>query len=496
MRASGILLPIFSLPSPHGIGTLGKEAYNFVDFLKASGQQYWQILPIGPTGYGDSPYQSFSAFAGNPYFIDLDMLLTEKLLTQYELSCFDFGSNDGIDYLKLFKARCVILHLAAQRVSVLNNSFIKFCEDNAFWLDDYALFMSIKGENKMVSWQNWAEELRLREEKAMLLAKERLADEIHFWRVVQFLFYAQWGKLKRYANKNGVKIIGDIPIYVSPDSSDIWAQSELFETNSDKTLYEVAGVPPDGFSDDGQLWGNPLYAWENHKKTGFAWWVQRLSHAGSVYDLVRIDHFRGFASYYAIPAGDKNARRGRWRKGPGSEFIDTIKKELPRLKIIAEDLGFLTPEVRSLLAYSGFPGMKVLQFAFDSREESDYLPHNYGHNSVVYTGTHDNTTTEDWFLSAPKDDIKFARFYLDLGHSKKATQAMVRAAEGSVCDTAIIPMQDWLELGAEARINTPSTLGGNWQWRLSEATLTPKLEEKIYRITQIYGRIVKKAKKK
>lgn len=489
MRTCGILMPIFSLPSPYGIGTVGEAAYDFVDFLKASGQTYWQILPIGPTGFGDSPYQSFSAFAGNPYFIDLDILKRQKLLSAKEINSFDFGTYDDIDYLKLFNTRFKLLRFAAERVAESDTGFKSFCAENAFWLEDYALFMAIKGENGMVSWQKWSDDLRLREKQAIKAAKQRLAADIHFWRAVQYLFYRQWGELKSYANKNGVKIIGDIPIYVSPDSSDIWAQSELFDVNEDKTLSSVAGVPPDGFSADGQLWGNPLYKWKYHLKTGCEWWVKRLNHAGEVYDVVRIDHFRGFAAYYAIPAEDSNAKRGEWREGPGTEFISVIKKKLPHLSIIAEDLGFLTPEVRSLLKESGFPGMKVLQFAFDSREESDYLPHNYSYNSVVYTGTHDNTTTRDWEDSAPAADVANAKDYLNVARGQSFTKAMVLAAVGSVCDTAVIPIQDWLELGAQARINTPSTLGDNWRWRLGRNMLTSMLAHKIRHITKLYGRL-------
>lgn len=493
MRTSGILMPIFSLPSPHGIGSIGKAAYRFVDFLKESGQHYWQILPIGPTGYGDSPYQSFSAFAGNPYFIDLDLLEQQGLLTAKEISGFDFGEKeDDIDYLKLFLNRFSLLRIAAERMKPSDKGFAAFCTENASWLEDYALFMAIKGENNHVSWQSWPEALRLRDVEAMAEAKQRLAGEIHFWYAVQFLFDTQWQALKRYANQNGVLIIGDIPIYVSPDSSDIWAESGLFQINSDKTLSVVAGVPPDGFSDDGQLWGNPLYAWERHLATGCEWWLRRLRHAGSIYDTVRIDHFRGFAGYYAIPAGDSDAKRGEWREGPGERFIRIIKQELPELSIIAEDLGFLTADVRALLAESGFPSMKVLQFAFDSREQSNYLPHTYHHNSVVYTGTHDNTTTPDWLLSAPPEDVAFAKEYLDIVPERDFTRTMIRAAEGCVCDTAIIPLQDWLGLGIEARVNKPSTLGGNWRWRLDETALTTKLAAEIRRMTEMFGRKTQK----
>ncbi|HAG66542.1 MAG TPA: 4-alpha-glucanotransferase, partial [Ruthenibacterium lactatiformans] len=464
MRTSGILMPVSSLPSPYGIGSLGAEAYRFVDFLAAAGQRYWQILPIGPTGYGDSPYQSFSAFAANLYFIDLDALEQRGLLTHDEIARFDFGPDapEGIDYGALFRTRFAVLELAVRRFDAGEDAFRDFCAANAFWLDDYALFMALKAENGMRAFSLWPKDVRARRPAALAAARARLAGQVRFWQVVQYLFFEQWAALKAYANAKGVEFIGDIPIYVSPDSSDLWADPSLFQVDADGALTEVAGCPPDAFAADGQLWGNPLYNWDVHLKTGCAWWIRRLRHASAVYDVVRIDHFRGFESYYAIPARDKTAVNGVWRKGPGTAFIDVIRRKLPDVRIIAEDLGYLTDDVKALLRASGFPGMKVLQFAFDSREESDYLPHNYTQNSVVYTGTHDNTTTADWELSAPAGDVAFARRYLDVEGDADFTRRFIRAALASVSDTAVIPMPDWLGLGAEARINTPSTLGGNW----------------------------------
>ena len=487
MRTSGILMPVSSLPSPYGIGSLGAEAYRFVDFLAAAGQRYWQILPIGPTGYGDSPYQSFSAFAANPYFIDLDAL---ELLTHDEIARFDFGPDapEGIDYGALFRTRFAVLELAVRRFDAGEDAFRDFCAANAFWLDDYALFMALKAENGMRAFSLWPKDVRARRPAALAAARARLAGQVRFWQVVQYLFYEQWAALKAYANAKGVEFIGDIPIYVSPDSSDLWADPSLFQVDADGALTEVAGCPPDAFAADGQLWGNPLYNWDVHLKTGCAWWIRRLRHASAVYDVVRIDHFRGFESYYAIPARDKTAVNGVWRKGPGTAFIDVIRRKLPDVRIIAEDLGYLTDDVKALLRASGFPGMKVLQFAFDSREESDYLPHNYTQNSVVYTGTHDNTTTADWELSAPAGDVAFARRYLDVEGDADFTRRFIRAALASVSDTAVIPMPDWLGLGAEARINTPSTLGGNWLWRMDPAALTDALAADILALTKLYGR--------
>ncbi len=494
MRAAGVLMPISSLPSPYGIGTIGKAAYNFVDFLAKAKQMYWQILPLGPTGYGDSPYQSFSAFAANPYYIDLDMLIKDKLLTQKEVDASDFGDDENsIDYLKLFENRKKLLNIAVERFNLKNKKFKAFQKENAHWLLDYAIFMALKEKHEHQSYTEWSEDIRTREKTALEKAKTELKEDIVFWQVVQYFFFSQWRKLKVYANKKGVKIVGDIPIYVSPDSSDLWANPELFQVDEHKKMTEVAGCPPDAFTADGQLWGNPLYDWDYHSQTDYEWWIGRMAHACSIYDVVRIDHFRGFAGYYAIKADEKTAKHGRWRIGPSSAFIDSLKAALPEMKIIAEDLGFLTKDVYALLKNSGFPGTKVLQFAFDSREESDYLPHNYPKNCVVYTGTHDNTTTEDWKVKAPKKDVEYCKKYLDIKEGDDFTRKCIRACFGSVADTCIIPMADWLGLGENGRINTPSTVGGNWQWRLSEQALTKKFAKEIGDMTKIYGRARRKS---
>lgn len=490
MRTAGILFPVFSLPSQHGIGTLGKAAYDFVDFLSAAGQTEWQILPMGPTGYGDSPYQSFSAMAGNPYFIDLDLLVGNKLLLPGEIGAQWGESETHIDYNLLFNRRFKVLALACARQDKHTAEYRAFCEQNKDWLDDYALFMALKEAHKQAGLSEWPEALRRRNPAALRLAKAKWAGRIEFWRCIQFFFYQQWVPLKQYANARGIRLVGDIPIYVSPDSSDLWANPDLFMLDQDGNPSMVAGVPPDAFSADGQLWGNPLYNWKHHKRSRFAWWISRMRHAATMFDITRIDHFRGFASFYAIPAGSKTAATGSWMPGPGKGFVKALRRGLPDIQIIAEDLGFLTEDVFELLRYSGYPGMKILQFAFDSREESDYLPHNYTRHSVVYTGTHDNTTTEDWQQSAAPADVAMAREYFNLEKRQSLTDAMIYAALGSVADTAIIPIGDWLHLGAEGRINTPSTLGGNnWCWRAKPGQLTPALAAKIRRRTQLYGRL-------
>ena len=486
-RASGILLPVSSLPGPWGIGTLGEEARRFVDFLAAAGQTYWQILPVGPTGYGDSPYQSFSAFAANPYFIDPGILIRQGLLTEEEAEA-DWGENPArVDYGALYASRHTLLQKAADRLPDGDSGFSAWQKEQSAWLEDYALFMALKEENDQQSWYHWPDEVRLRRPDALAKARQRLAGRVDYWKKVQYLFYRQWAELLAYAHQKGVQIIGDIPIYVSPDSSDIWADPELFQTDGDRRLTRVAGCPPDAFAADGQLWGNPLYDWPRHKATGYAWWLRRLRHALTIYDVVRIDHFRGFESYYSIPARDTTAQNGSWQPGPGMDFIGAIHAAMPGARIIAEDLGYLTPQVKELLEGSGYPGMKVLQFAFDRREAGDYLPHNYLHNSVVYTGTHDNTTTAAWEAEAHPEDVVRARAYLHAA-DEPLVESFIRAALASVSNTAIVPMQDWLGLGGEARMNVPSRPWGNWQWRVEQSALTPQLAGRIAALTELYGR--------
>ena len=491
MRASGILMHISSLPSPWGIGTFGKAAYDFVDFLYRTGQQYWQILPVGPTSYGDSPYQSFSTFAGNPYFIDLDFLREDGLLEPGEYKGLPWSrSNAYVDYGTLYQLRYPVLRKAALRGLKRDAEEVAaFREKNTAWVEDYALFMALKGANDGKSWQEWGKPLRHREPEALTECRKTYADEIDFWVYLQFLFFRQWKKLKEYAKKQGVSLVGDLPIYVALDSADVWASPSLFALDGDLVPKEVAGVPPDYFSADGQLWGNPLYDWEAHKKENYAWWISRVQAARELYDFIRIDHFRGFASYCAIPYGDKNARRGKWVPGPGMELFQALKKALGPLPIIAEDLGVLTEDVTELLQESGYPGMKVLQFAFDSGWDNAYLPHNHVENSIVYTGTHDNDTVMHWWHhTLTKKQRKETAEYLRLTNREGIHWGMVRAAWGSVAKLAVAPIQDILGLDGQARMNTPSTLGNNWRFRITAEQLTPAVEKRLLQMTRMYGR--------
>ena len=448
-RASGVLMPVFSLPSKYGIGCFSKEAYKFVDQLKKAGQSYWQILPLGPTGYGDSPYQSFSTFAGNPYFISLEKIIEDELLTDEECNSVDFGeNNEYIDYEKLYNGRFNLLKKAYKRSNPEDEGFKKFVEENGFWIEDYAMFMTIKAEHNGESFELWEDEIRVRKPEAMERYREKFKDEILFYKFIQFKFYEQWFKLKEYANDKGIKIIGDIPIYVAYDSADVWANPELFQMDEEVKPISVAGCPPDAFSADGQLWGNPLYNWEYHQKTGYAWWIQRIRYCFQLYDVVRIDHFRGFDEYYAIPYGEPTAENGTWMPGPGMKLFQAIEKELGRPEIIAEDLGFLTESVLQMLKESGFPGMKVLQFAFDPSGESVYLPHRYSENCVVYTGTHDNDTILGWMKQAPKNSVKKAKEYLRMTKEEGYNWGMMCGAWMSSANLAVVTMQDLIGLGS------------------------------------------------
>lgn len=486
-------MPIFSLPSKYGIGTLGEESYRFVDFLKKAGQTYWQILPIGPTSYGDSPYQSFSSYAGNPYFIDPDFLIKDGLLTEEEVKGFDFGNDPKtVDYGKLYQNRLPMLRLAFSRFRPTAD-YTAFCEKNAFWLVDYALFMALKNANDGSCWTEWDMPLRLRHPDALTAAKQQFAEEIELYQFIQYTFHQQWTALKTYANDNGIRIIGDIPIYVAYDSADVWSEPGQFQLDKENVPTAVAGVPPDGFSADGQLWGNPLYRWNLMKKEGYRWWKRRIGYALTVYDVVRIDHFRAFAGYFSVSYGEQTARNGKWIKGPGISLFKALKAELgANLPIIAEDLGHLTPDVLKLLKDSGFPGMKVLQFAFDTREESDYLPHNYTSHCVVYTGTHDNDTIMGWTVSASPEDVEMAKRYMHFDGSEGFNWAMMRLALMSVADTCILMMPDLIGLGSEGRINTPSTLGGNWGWRIDTNCINDWLAGIVYENTALYSRLPEK----
>lgn len=497
MRTSGILLPISSLPNKYGIGCFSKEAYEFVDFLADAKQTYWQLLPIGPTSYGDSPYQSFSTYAGNPYFIDLAELIQQGLLTEEECAGVDFGKDDtSVDYEKLYLGRFGLLRKAFERSQIEENAdYIAFCEENEKWLDDYADYMAIKNYFGGKSFVEWPDDIRLRKEDAMAEYCEKLQSDIALYKYIQYEFYRQWNQLKAYANDKGISIIGDIPIYVAPDSADVWASPELFQME-DGTLTAVAGCPPDGFSATGQLWGNPLYDWDYHKKTGFAWWIGRIAHCSKMYDVIRIDHFRAFDQYYSIPADEDTAVNGEWIDGPGLELFQAMKKQLGEVHIIAEDLGYMTDSVRKLVADTTFPNMKVLQFAFDARDSSgpsEYLPHNYPTNCVVYTGTHDNETTYGWLGSITEAEHQLVQDYLGMpgADDKQLCKGLIRAAQSSVADYCIIPLQDYLCLDNDARMNTPSTTGGNWMWRVQGDVLTKELSAEIKKMTKLYGRSMK-----
>ena len=490
MRKSGILMHISSLPGPYGVGSMGAAAYAFVDFLVAAGQSFWQILPLSPTGYGDSPYQSFSTFAGNHYLIDLDALIDEGLLEPEELEDIDWGSPGRVDYGRLYNERTRLLKIAFGRFTE-NEEFREFVRDNGAWLEDYALFMAIKEHFRGRDWQNWAVSLLMRLRPVMDAYREELRDAIWFQYFLQYKFFCQWRALRRYANDRGIKIIGAVPIYVPLDSADVWANPELFQLDASRRPTVVAGCPPDGFSADGQLWGNPIYDWDKMRDERYHWWIRRMKAAAKMYDVVRFDHFRGFESYWAVPAGAKTAAAGAWRKGPGMDFVGAINRALPDLSIIAEDLGFVTEEVKQLLSDSGYPGMKVMEFAFDTREPSakEYLPHCYPEHSVVYSGTPDNLTQKQWFEETCDEDVQNAVGYLGLNEREGYIWGMIRGAMSSVSELCIIQMQDYLEVGSEGRMNHPGTLTtANWTWRTEPGFATEALARKIRGLTERYGR--------
>ena len=493
-RSSGILFHPTSLPGKYGIGTLGKEAYAFIDFLKKSRQKLWQIFPLGPTGYGDSPYQSFSSFAGNPYLIDFDLLIEAHLLSEEDLKDVFFGDNEEyIDYGAIYNQKYPLLRKAYENFKSSDNNEMKgslenFKRENSSWLNDYSLYISLKNHFNGLPWNEWAQDIKNRENAAMEHYKNELADDIEYHNFIQFLFFKQWGDVKRYANENGIKIIGDIPIFVAADSSDAWANPEIFLFDEERKPVKVAGVPPDYFSATGQLWGNPLYNWQKLKETNYSWWVERVRANLSTCDIIRIDHFRGFEAYWAVPYGDDTAINGQWEPGPGIDLFNAIKSQLGELPIIAEDLGLMTQGVIDLREATGFPGMKILGFAFDSGEENDYLPHTYTKNCVVYTGTHDNDTLIGWFQKAKEEDRQFARDYLNSRSDDKIHWDAIRGAWSSVANMAISPVQDFLGLGSEARINTPGVAAGNWQWRLKHGVLTDELADRIAKLTKVYSR--------
>ena len=497
-RTSGVLLSVTSLPSKYGIGCFDQAAYDFVDWLEKAGQKYWQILPLGATSHSgafDSPYQAYSAFAGNPYFISLDALVEEGVLTVAECEGVNFGTDpQHVDYQALFENRLSLLHKAYERSQIhLNGDYQNFCKENFWWLDDYALFMAVKDFFGGASWNQWPNDIRMHYSFALDYYREKLYFDVEFQKYLQFKFYEQWSALKKYANDKDIQIVGDMPIYVSPDGSDIWAQPEMFQLDENNMPTQIAGCPPDGFSADGQVWGNPLYRWDYHKATGYHWWITRMWYSYKLYDVVRIDHFRGFDEYFAIPATSNSAKDGHWEKGPGMDLFNTLRNALGERGVIAEDLGLMTEGVRRLVKDSGFPNMKVLQFAFDKEDiggGNDYLPHNYNQNCVVYTGTHDNETISGWFLGLGKEDRDFVRDYM--GDQDTAIKWMykklIAMAMRSTANMCIIPAQDWLGLDNSSRMNMPGTVDANWSWRLAPGQITNALAEEVLMVTKRFGR--------
>ena len=498
-RASGILLHPTSLPGKYGIGTLGKAAFDFIDFLTKSKQQYWQILPLGPTGFGDSPYQCYSAHAGNPDLIDAELLVKYGFLEQQDLTMLPLSDDGQVNYEAVQKSRLPLLekafhafHVNASELEKL--AYRNFLKSNSPWLNDYALFRSIKEESGNIPWYTWEPDLKFRKPETLKAAETRLTGRIDFHKFLQFMFFKQWTSVKEYAKKHRIKIIGDIPLYISPDCSDAWANPGVFEYDEQLNPIRVGGVPPDYFSETGQLWGNPLFRWDMMKNDNYKWWMDRIRTNLTLYDVIRIDHFRGFSAYWAVPYGEKTAINGVWVPGPGKEFFNALLNEFGKLPIIAEDLGVMTPEVEDLRDSFGFPGMKILEFAFDSSEANDYIPHSYNKNCIVYTGTHDNDTVVGWFEKATAADRKQVLDYINCSE-KGIHWSFVRLAWASVAYTAIVPMQDLLGLDSGSRMNLPGTTGGNWKWRSREGDFSDDLANSIAFLTRLYGR-TKKSKSK
>ena len=493
-RQSGVLMHISSLPGKYGIGSFGQSAYDFVDFLVRTKQRYWQILPLGTTSYGDSPYQSFSAFAGNTYFIDFDILIEEGLLNEADVKGVDFGDDPRkVDYAKIFDARRPIMEKAVARFLKADDlsDYESFVEQNAAWLEVFAEYMAIKEHFDNLAWTEWPDEaIRRREAASLVSYREKLADKLTYHRVTQYLFFKQWLRLKAYANEHHIEIVGDMPIYVAADSADVWAQPHFFKTDAVGKPTCVAGCPPDEFSETGQLWGNPIYDWEAMDKDGYAWWIERLRESFKIYDIVRIDHFRGFESYWEVPAGSETSASGKWVKGPDYKLFAAVKEALGDLNIIAEDLGFMTDEVIELRERTGFPGMKILQFAFNPDDESIDSPHLAPNNSVMYTGTHDNNTVLGWYKDEIDDATRqYMAQYTNRKEYETVPHAMLRTIFASVSFMAIATMQDLLELDSAARMNYPSTIGGNWTWRMTAEELNPIVEGELYSLTKTYRRM-------
>lgn len=484
-RSAGILLPIFSLPSNYGIGTFGKSAYEFVDFLDNAGQTYWQILPLGQTAFGNSPYQSYSSIAGNPYFVDLDLLKEDKLLNENDLK--DLKDDDKVDYQYLEKTRFNILYKAYKNgINKYQDEFNEFVKNND-WLNDYALFMSLKKYFNNDTWINWPNKIKTREEKEIEKYESLLKDDICFYSFIQFLFFKQYKNLKEYANNKGIKIIGDIPIYLPLDSVEVWSTPLNFKLDKNYLPKEVSGVPPDYFSSTGQLWGNPIYNYKYQAKSNYAWWVNRINALTSIYDVIRIDHFRGIEAYWSIPYGEKTAINGKWVKGPGLKLINILKKEC-NIEFIAEDLGYHTPSLDKMLKASKLPGMRVLEFGFDSNEFNDNLPHNYVENSVCYLGTHDNDTVMGFYENINRDTLNTAIKYINHSKDDEFNWSMIKCGMMSISNLFIVQIQDYLGLDTSNRINTPGTIGNNWMYRLKKNELNNDLAYKIRCMTYLYRR--------
>lgn len=490
-RSSGVLLPIFSLPSPHGIGTLGRAAHDFIDFLADAGQTYWQILPAGPAGMGNSPYSGLSSLAGNPDFIDLDLLVEDGLLTEAEVAAHDpDGASSYVDYDAVARYRAPLLRLAAERGLKRDGEALAAFRREQGWLADWSLYMAVREHYRRLAWPDWPDEdIRMHRPEACARWREVLRDEVAIYEYIQFIFFRQWAVMKAHAAERGIGIIGDMPIYVAMDSADVWAEPQWFQLDEKNVPVEVSGVPPDYFNEDGQLWGNPLYRWDALQRDGFGWWIRRVDGAFRLYDVLRIDHFRGLESFWAVPYGETTAKNGRWVKGPGMALVGVLKSWFAGKRFIAEDLGYMTPEVQALLADSGFPGMKVLEFAFDWREPSDYLPHAYPRNCVCFTGTHDNDTLAGWLAEADEKDAAHAKAYLGLNEEEGFVEGILRGGMSSVADLFIAQMQDWLGLGTEARTNIPGVPDGNWRWRMLPGAASPALAEKMRAMTKRYARM-------
>ena len=489
-RSSAIIMPLFSLPSPYGIGTMGAAAYDFIDFLKEAGQTYWQLLPLGPTDAGDSPYSSPSTFAGNPYYIDLDMLVKDKLLTGSEVGKIDWGSDiERVDYGKLYENRFAVLRKAyAKAADYELQSREEFCSSNARWLDNYALYMALKGRFGNKAWMEWPEEIRMRNQEAISAYASELSDEIGFWKFLQYLFFKQWNMLRSYAVEKGIKFIGDVPIYVALDSADVWSEPWFFRLDERNVPTEVSGVPPDYFNKDGQLWNNPLYDYDRMRADGYGWWIRRIEGATRLYDVLRIDHFRGFEDYWAVPYGETTAINGHWEKGPGMSLVGVLSGWFSNIEFIAEDLGELSDGVRRLLGDSGFPGMKVLEFAFDSKSESSYLPHHCTYHSCCYVGTHDNDTVLGWLDTLNADDRKFASEYMHITEDEGWCYGLIRTGMSTASDLFGVQMQDVLELPGSCRTNIPGIAEGNWRWRMKPGAAGKKTAERLCEMTKTFRR--------